>query len=705
MDIDIKNIERYWQKVWEDEKSFIPTENKNKPNFFNFDSAPSPNGDLHLGHVRNYVLGDIIARYKRLNGYNVLYTTNFDSFGLPNQLEAEKKSIEPEQYTQKCIALIKNNLKNLGISYDWSRVNSTSDPKYYKWTQWLFLELYSAGLVYRKKSSVNWCDTCDSVLANMEVVEEKCNRCNSKVAKKNMPQWFISLSKYSSELYNSIDDLNGWSDRAKKLTKGFIGKTTGTLVSFSILGKNESLEVFISEKDKLTDVTFVSTAVDTPELHNLTDKQYNNALIQQLKSTPASKRRRSNHTFENRTGLDSGIRLIHPISGLSIPLFYVNYLSNEIGPSIKGGAPESNQLDNIFSKKHKIPEIIKYSYNLNATPISIKNKSYYHVHDWVVSRQKKWGTPIPMLECPTCGFVPVMKENLPVISKANTKYTETDNKKCPVCGKSAQAVTDTLDCYIDDIWCFFSSELNSKNDFSLDKAYDLDWFPADHYHAGYDIYMYLHLYRFITRFFYKRGYVKTPEPINIYFGHDMVLQDGKKMSKRHNNSQSIKLLLDDYGADVLRIAMILMANPDRPVRWNEETLKRSKKLVLKIFDITSLLLNMKKFDTVSVESKLDAAIKNKLENISIKLNKEVTKYIDSYRPGSAVQSLEKHSKEVYKIIHSMSNKNISSENYFYLQEYLLTLCILYSPFAPHMSEEIWHRLGGEKRVVQAKWPT
>ena len=705
MSIDIKNIERYWQKVWKDEKSFTPSLNNNKPKFFNFDSAPFPNGNLHLGHARNYVLGDIIARYKRLNNYNVLYTTNFDSFGLPNQLEAEKKSIEPEQYTQECIALIKNDLKRLGISYDWSRVNSTSDPKYYKWTQWLFLELYSAGLVYRKESNINWCETCDSVLANMEVVDGKCNRCNGMVKNKSMPQWFIALSKYSSELYNSIDDLNGWSDRAKNLTKGFIGKTTGSLVSFSIQGKNEFLDVFLSEKDELSNVTFVSAAVDAPELHNLTDKQFNSALAQQLVSSPVSKRRRNKQTIENREGLDSGLKLINPASGLSIPLFYVNYLSNEVGPSIKAGVPASNQQDKVFSEKYKISEIIKYPCDLNTNPISKKNKSYYHVHDWVVSRQKKWGTPIPMLECPTCGFVPVKKENLPVINRPLAEYKETESEKCPVCNENVRAVADTLDCYIDDIWCFYSSELNTKDDFSLDKAYDLNWFPANHYHAGYDIYMYLHLYRFITRFLNKHSYVKSEEPISIYFGHDMVLQDGKKMSKHHNNSQSIRLLLNEHGADTLRIAMILIANPEKPVRWTEDSLKRAKKQITKMFDIASLLLNMKIIDNESDENNLGAPIKKRLNMANIKLKKEVTKYIESYRPGSAVQSLEKHSKELYKIISSLPVNYISNEDYAYIKNQLLSLCILYSPFAPHMSEEIWHKLGGHNRIYQARWPT
>ena len=705
--MDIKKIEKYWQLEWENQNVFSPVENSKKPKYFNFDSAPFPNGELHLGHLRNYVLGDIQARYQRLKGANVLYTTNFDSFGLPNQIEAEKRSKSPQQHTHTCIELIKNDLQRLGISYDWGRVNSTSTPQYYHWTQWLFLELYSAGLIYRKKSDVNWCENCQSVLANLEVEAGCCHRCQSDVEQKNMPQWFIALSQYSPELNDSLEQLTGWSKRAKKWVKGFIGKTPGSIIKFSTADKKAALNVFVPEGYSVADVMFVAACADSPEIMALQKMlSIDSMAVEGADLTSATKRRRK-HGNDDRAGIDSGIKLIHPVSGVLVPLYFVNYLSAETGPPIKAGVPLVNKVDAVFAEKNSIPVFPVSERELNHIEhVVSEKKDYYHVHDWMVSRQKSWGTPLPMLECDRCGFVPVQKKDLPLKNIYDQPESGSIQEfNCPECNQKATPVADTLDCYIDDVWCFLSAELSTDKTFSLENASHLKWFPADHYHAGFDIYMYLHLYRFIGHFLYKQGYTKTPEPIVNYFGHDMVLQDGKKMSKRHRNSQSIRSLLDEYGADIIRVAMVLAANPDRPVRWSEEGLIRSEKIVFKLHELASLILKPVEHDIDT--SDLDEAIKKKLENSQLKLKKEMARFIESYRPGSALQALEKQIKEVSRIFNLLEMKCLSIEDAEYLKQYLRDLCIVYSPFAPHVAEEVWRLLGGDgllsQHSAESKW--
>lgn len=699
MDVDLNNIELRWQKVWEDKKIFVPKGDGNKPKYFNFDSAPFANGDLHLGHARNYILGDIVARYKRLSGYDVLYCTNFDSFGLPNQLEAERQSKDPQEFTEACISRMKRDLRRLGISYDWTRVNATSDPAYYKWTQWLFLELYSAGLVYRKDANVNWCINCNTVLSWMEAERGHCGRCNGIVERRQVPQWFIALSKFSEKLYSSIDDLDGWSDRAKNLVKGFIGKSSGNLVSFSVSRQDQTLDVFIPEGKRLEDVSFVGAAVDAPEIKELFQRGQPEVIIPNF-TLP---KRRNN--AEGRNGCDSRIRLIHPLSGIHIPLLFVDYLSGEEGPPIMAGTPASDKEDEYLASKLSLPEANERDVVKQEKCPGVKTKNYYHVHDWMVSRQKKWGAPLPMIDCGKCGFVPVPEKELPIpVCPRGKDSNTTPGVVCPRCQKLAKHVTDTLDCYIDDVWCFLSSELHSKENFTLARAGRYGWFPADQYHAGYDIHMYLHLYRFVSRFLYERGYLDTSEPITVHFGHDMVLQADRKMSKRHQNAIGVRALMDVYGADVVRVAIMLAANPGRPIRWKEEYASRAGRSVKKVLEMASMLAQAGRNLLQSSVPVLSESRKRSMEKKWRNLVTTITRHIESYRPGTCAQYLEKYTKELYEFIGPLAEGQMNSGDFFFARNHLLKLCVLCSPFMPHAAEEAWEQLAGEGFVAQATWP-
>lgn len=649
-------------------------------------------------------MGDIIARYKRSAGFDVLYTTNFDSFGLPNELEAKKRDVPPQEYTSECISLIKQDLKRLGISYDWHRVNTTSDPAYYKWTQWLFLELYSAGLVYKKKTHVNWCNSCNTVLAHMESRGGQCDRCDSIVEQKKVSQWFIALSRYSEELYLSIDSLKGWSSRAKNLVKGFIGKTSGLLVPFYIIGDNQYIEVFIPDGQNINNVTFVGSILNFNKSEIIL-KKYNinrESIQHRLQTDTSTFRKRNNTHHQSRTGIDSGIKLLHPSLKIPITLLFVNYLSDQEGPLVIAGIPENNKKDKLLATELSLPlsnDVCKSHVRVN---IKSKEKDYFHVRDWMVSRQKKWGSPLPIIECAWCGDVPASKHDLPIQLKPEDNNKNL-NVNCPKCKRTGRYSNDTLDCYLDDVWCFLSSELSTKKHFSLENAGKDSWFPADQYHAGYDIYMYLHLYRFIASFLYKQGYLTTPEPIRIHYGHDMVLQGKTKMSKHYHNTLNVCSLIEEWGADITRIAVMLSANPNKPIRWDDAFLHRAKKQLHKVLEIASLVSERTIRNEIKTD-KLPSSEKALLERSFNNIAKTITKHIEAYLPSSCIQHLEKCIRELHTIIKKIEISNLNSDDYQFLKTYILRLLILYAPFAPHATEEAWDKIGGEKLVAQASWP-
>jgi leucyl-tRNA synthetase len=389
--------------------------------------------------------------------------------------------------------------------------------------------------------------------------------------------------------------------------------------------------------------------------------------------------------------------------GNHIPLLFVNYLSGEEGSPVRAGTPVSDKEDKYLARKLSLPEAHEQGIVKQGKYPGVRTKNYYHVHDWMVSRQKKWGTPLPLIDCDRCGFVPVPTEKLPITvgPHGNDGNTRPD-VICPACQKLAKHATDTLDCYIDDVWCFLSSELHFKENFRLAQAGRYGWFPADQYHAGYDIHMYLHLYRFVSRFLYERGYLDTPEPISVHIGHDMVLQGNRKMSKRHRNAIGVRALVDVHGADVVRLAIILAANPDRPIRWREEYVSRARRQVRKVLEMASMLAQMDR--NANGEPILPELRKRSLEKKCRNLIKTVTKHIASYRPGSGIQYLEKYTKDLYEVIRPLTKGQMNGDDFHFVRNYFLKLCVISSPFMPHIAEEAWEQLAGEGFAAQAEWP-
>lgn len=696
---DTLDRESYWQQQWSNKCSHIADSSSDKPKFYNFDSAPFPNGIMHLGHARNYILGDIIARYKRLNGFNVLYKTNFDAFGLPNEIESRKKNIHPQTFTNNCIESMKNELKRLGISYDWSRTFNTSDPDYYRWTQWLFIQFFNAGLVYREKALVNWCESCQTVLSEMEAADNRCLRCGSHTSKKHTPQWYIRTSQYALEINGIIDELSGWSSTARKLLKGFIGIKNGKLIDLEISGhtSNATISVFIPESINIENISFVAAAVDTEEISEAL-QQLNDASYTTYRSTNfesyVEKRTRS----IQRQGINTGILLRIPGTGIAVPLVIVNYIPSDSAAPVRACSPIDDNDDRKLAENLGID--IKSELPIDLSGITTETFSYHHARDWMVSRQKEWGTPLPLIHCSSCGYTPVAEQDLPI----RTQLPQDDAGRvlnCPKCGNTAQLSGDSLDCYMDDIWCFFSSRIDT-NPFTMNNPDITNWHPVDHYHGGYDIHTYLYLYLFLSLFLYDNK--KTLQKISCvtHYGHDMVTEEGRKMSKRHNNATSLSSLIDRHGADTVRIAIMISANPIKSFSWHDEYLIRAEKLIQALRDASSGLRNLK--ITERPVSTTAISLLNSITSEADKTIMNVTKFIETYRPNSALQCLEKYTLRLKQTSRRFRETGIDSKTHAILVEKLNELHILIFPFAPHIAEELNLENSSKKTLSNYCWP-
>ncbi len=563
-----ETVERRWRRAWEKNQCFRADLQPGQEYFFNYDSGPFPNGELHLGHVRTYVLGDVTARYQRLRGKCVLYCTEWDSFGLPNELAALKSGISPRSYTRACIETMESQLRRLGISYDWEHVKDTSDPEYFRWTQWLFLEMLDAGIVEQRDADVSWCPRCQTALARMQVVENACWRCDSAVEVRPAKHWSIALSRFSRQLLISMTNLDEWSGRSKKLLRGFI----------------------------------------------------------------------------------------------------------------VGAGNEPDQ-----------------------------------VHDWVVSRQRVWGTPIPIVHCDRCGAVPVPQDSLPVTHPENLDWSagalalaecdEFVSTTCPKCNSVARRDTDTLDCYFDDIWCHIAGAADLGRDFAFGRNDFADWRPVDLFHSGYDTFLYLHLHRFLGIFLVDRGILESPELIRSYRGHDMVLASGQKMSKHLNNSVFAGKMLDSYGADALRVAMLWAANPDHPVHFDESLLGKASMLLdrmYSLYDGAAEKIDLSGIDELSTGSTRAA---RRIRRRAAADFHRIGALIEDYRPCAALEVFSRFLTVVIAYTRTrLGTGRLSRADRDNLASVLCEMVIVVSPFAPHLAEECFRLLGGASFVAQARWP-
>ena len=733
MKYDFTRIEHKWQKIWEEQKPFAAITGDKRKKFYGLIEFPYPSGQgLHVGHPRPFTAMDIICRKKRMEGYNVLFPIGYDAFGLPTENYAIKNHIHPAIVTKQNIQRFRSQLKMLGYSFDWDREIDTTDPSYYKWTQWIFLKLWEHGLAYKATMPVNWCTSCKCVLANEEVVNGVCERCGSEVIRKEKSQWMLRITKYAQRLIDDLDDVD-YIERVKIQQRNWIGRSTGAEVDFATTA-GDTLRIFTTRADTLFGATYMVIAPEHPFVKKWADKIENYDAVSAYVDEAARKSdfERSELSKE-KTGVKlEGVRAINPVNGKEIPIFISDYVLVTYGTGAIMAVPAHDDRDWEFAKKFgcEIIEVVKggdvekeaftlkddtgilvNSDFLNgltvkeAIPTMIKwleekgigeEKVNYKLRDWVFSRQRYWGEPIPMVNCPKCGWVPLPESELPLVLPNVESYEPTDtgesplskmtdwvNCKCPKCGGDAQRETDTMPQWAGSSW-YYLRYMDPHNDKALASKEALEyWSPVDWYNGGME-HTTLHLLysRFWHKFLYDIGVVPTKEPYQKRTSHGMILgEGGEKMSKSRGNVVNPNEIVDQYGADTMRLHIMFIGDFEKAVSWSNEAVKGSKRFLDRCWNLQ---------ETCSADEAISAAN----ESILHKTIKKVTQDIDELKMNTAIAALMTMVNEFYA--NGCTKGDVEQ------------LLLLLSPFAPHMVEEMWENMGFAakygKMACQMEWP-
>ena len=727
---DYAQIEKKWQDIWDEKQTFAAKDDYSLPKFYGLVEFPYPSGQgLHVGHPRSYTAIDIVCRKKRLEGYNVLYPMGWDAFGLPTENFAIKNHVHPAEVTKKNIANFKRQLKSLGFSFDWSREINTTDPEYYKWTQWIFLQLYKKGLAYKKKMSVNWCTSCKCVLANEEVVNGHCERCGSEVIHKEKSQWMLKITDYAEKLLEGLDEVD-FIDRVKTQQRNWIGRSYGTQVKFST-NIGDTFEVFTTRADTLFGVTYMVMSPEHPLINKWADKITNMDEVTAYKQEAAKKSDfERTELAKDKTGVKiSGVTAINPVNGKEVPIFIADYVLISYGTGAIMAVPAHDTRDWEFAKKFGLPiiEVVAGGEDVQAAPytecatgklvnsgfldgMSVEDakkaiqewlternlgerKTNYKLRDWVFSRQRYWGEPIPIVHCDKCGYVPVPESELPLVLPNVDSYEPTDNGEsplakmtdwvnttCPHCGGPAHRETDTMPQWAGSSW-YFLRYCDPHNDKALASPEALKyWTPVDWYNGGME-HTTLHLLysRFWHKFLYDIGVVPTPEPYAKRTSHGMILgENGEKMSKSRGNVVNPDEIVRDYGADTMRVYEMFIGDFEKAAPWSQSSIKGSKRFLDKVWALSDKLT-----EGDSYRAELESAFHRTI--------KKVTEDIEGLKMNTAIAALMSLLNDI---------QGSGSINRAEFKTYL----ILLNPFAPHMTEELWQQAGFEGMLNEAEWP-
>ena len=727
---DYAQIEKKWQDIWDEKQTFAAKDDYSLPKFYGLVEFPYPSGQgLHVGHPRSYTAIDIVCRKKRLEGYNVLYPMGWDAFGLPTENFAIKNHVHPAEVTKKNIANFKRQLKSLGFSFDWSREINTTDPEYYKWTQWIFLQLYKKGLAYKKKMSVNWCTSCKCVLANEEVVNGHCERCGSEVIHKEKSQWMLKITDYAEKLLEGLDEVD-FIDRVKTQQRNWIGRSYGTQVKFST-NIGDTFEVFTTRADTLFGVTYMVMSPEHPLINKWADKITNMDEVTAYKQEAAKKSDfERTELAKDKTGVKiSGVTAINPVNGKEVPIFIADYVLISYGTGAIMAVPAHDTRDWEFAKRFGLPiiEVVAGGEDVQKAPytecatgklvnsgfldgMSVEDakkaiqewlternlgerKTNYKLRDWVFSRQRYWGEPIPIVHCDKCGYVPVPESELPLVLPNVDSYEPTDNGEsplakmtdwvnttCPHCGRPAHRETDTMPQWAGSSW-YFLRYCDPHNDKALASPEALKyWTPVDWYNGGME-HTTLHLLysRFWHKFLYDIGVVPTPEPYAKRTSHGMILgENGEKMSKSRGNVVNPDEIVRDYGADTMRVYEMFIGDFEKAAPWSQSSIKGSKRFLDKVWALSDKLT-----EGDSYRAELESAFHRTI--------KKVTEDIEGLKMNTAIAALMSLLNDI---------QGSGSINRAEFKTYL----ILLNPFAPHMTEELWQQAGFEGMLNEAEWP-
>jgi leucyl-tRNA synthetase len=745
-------IEEKWRRRWEQDGLYHVPDFSERPKYYCLEMFPYPSGHLHMGHVRNYAIGDVIARFKTMRGYDVLHPMGWDAFGLPAENAAIKHGVPPARWTWDNIRTMRGQLKLLGVSYDWRREFATCHPGYYRWTQWLFLQLYHRGLAYKAKAPVNWCPSCATVLANEQVVAGACERCKTAVERRELEQWFFRITAYAERLLRDLNKLGGWPEKVKVMQENWIGRSEGAEISFPIVGTDEQIKVFTTRPDTLGGVTYMAIAPEHPLCGRVAAPEYRaavDAFVERARRLSELERTAGEHEKE---GVFTGAYCLNPLNGEAVPIFVANYVLMEYGTGCVMGVPAHDQRDFEYARKYGLPvrvviqpegepldgETMAEAYTgpgrlvntgeFNGLPNvqamaeitaylesrgAARHQVQYRLRDWLISRQRYWGAPIPIVYCADCGTVPVPESALPVLLPEDVAFKPTGssplldlpefvNTVCPRCGRPARRETDTMDTFMCSSWYYFRFTSPREENAPWDRDRVDRWLPVDQYIGGVE-HAVLHLLysRFFTKFLYDIGLVGIEEPFTNLLTQGMVLKDGAKMSKSKGNVVSPEDILARYGADTTRLFVLFAAPPERDLEWSDQGVEGCYRFLQRVWRlVTSVLTEIR--DVPAVPARDLVGVNRSMRRLTHQTVKKVTVDIETrFNFNTAISATMELVNGMYQFRDRVSAVDRDPA---VMREAVEKLLLLLAPFAPFLTEELWARLGHTESIHKEPWP-
>ncbi len=747
---EFKAIEAKWQQRWDRDKTFKVTHQPGRAKYYVLEMFPYPSGKIHMGHVRNYSIGDVVARYKRMRGFNVMHPMGWDAFGLPAENAAMKRGIHPASWTYDNIAYMRTQLKAMGLSYDWDRELATCSPEYYRWEQLLLLRMLERGLIYRKQTTVNWCDDCQTVLAREQVIDGLCWRCDQPVLPKTMHGWFFRITDYAEELLADLDKLGGWPEKVVTMQRNWIGKSTGLACDFKVEGSDLTIPIFTTRPDTIHGVTFMSLAVEHPLLQTLTAGTGQARAVEEfIQQTLIEKQRASLDEEQDKRGVFTGRHCINPFNGERVPIYAANFVLMEYGTGAVMAVPAHDQRDFEFARAYSLPVRIVVQPEgeflnpavmaeastvpgilINSGPFNgmdslaaqqaiiehAEQQGFgrahvtYRLRDWGISRQRYWGTPIPVVHCDHCGIVPVPEQQLPVLlpgaGEPKGSHSPLHQQEefiattCPSCGQAARRETDTLDTFVESSWYFARYTSPDLTTAPLDREAARYWLPVDQYIGGVE-HAILHLLysRFFTKMLRDLGYLDVDEPFTNLLTQGMVIKDGAKMSKSKGNVVDPNDLIEQYGADTVRLFSLFAAPPERDLEWNAQGVEGASRFLNRVYRMVYQNLDCFRSDRpIDAESLNETS--RQLYRKTHQTIRRVTESIESnFHFNTAISG-------VMELVNLTTSSVGEAENVdpAVLRQTLETVLTLLFPMVPHFCEELWQESGHPAQLNGAVWP-
>ena len=752
---DFKTIEANWQELWQREESYKASEDDGREKYYVLEMFPYPSGRIHMGHVRNYSIGDVIARYKRLRGFNVLHPMGWDAFGLPAENAAQKNKTHPARWTYDNIDYMREQLRKLGLSYDWGREIATCNPAYYRWEQLLFLQMYEKGIVYQKNTTVNWCHSCQTVLANEQVINGTCWRCDEPVIPREMNGWFFKITDYAEELLRDLDKLSGWPDKVVTMQRNWIGKSEGLTCDFKIEGSDELLSIFTTRPDTIFGVTFMSIAPEHPLVGTLIKGSEQESKIRDfIDCIIKEKQQQKPDEEQEKKGIFTGRYCLNPFNGDKVPIYIANFVLMGYGTGAVMAVPAHDQRDFEFAQKYKLPVkpvvipegtilsegvmeaasiepglltdsgTFNGMFSTEAKQAIIDHATTqgfgaahttYRLRDWGISRQRYWGAPIPMIHCDKCGVQPVPVEQLPLVLPEDADSEQNScsplhqresflQTTCPACGGAARRETDTMDTFVESSWYFVRYTCPRFTDAPIDRAKASHWLPVDQYIGGVE-HAILHLLysRFFTKVLRDLGYVDIDEPFTNLLTQGMVIKDGAKMSKSKGNVVDPNDLINEYGADTVRLFSLFAAPPEKDLEWNAKGVEGAFRFLNRIYRYVMAHKELLSLSDGKIEIRCEAD--QALHRKTHQTIQRVTLNIESnFHFNTAISGVM----ELFNTLTTLSpldvDKTLDNLTPTLIQEAVQTILLLLSPMVPHFCAELWQQIGSSRPIDQEQWP-